>query len=75
MDESNFYEVDKILKKRIRNGKTQYYVKWANYGDEDNSWTSSTNFKSSQLVREFESRLLKKRSKSAKNMNSKSKSF
>jgi Chromo (CHRromatin Organisation MOdifier) domain len=32
------YYAEKILRKRIRNGKPEFYVKWLGYGDEDNTW-------------------------------------
>jgi len=33
------YTVEKVIKKRKRGNKTQYYVKWLGYGPEFNSWT------------------------------------
>lgn len=32
--------VEKVIKKRTRNGKTQYFVKWLGYSDSFNSWTN-----------------------------------
>ena len=39
------YEVEKILKTRIRNGKKEYFVKWRSYGSEFNSWIPAENLK------------------------------
>jgi hypothetical protein len=37
------YEVEKIIKKRIRNGKIEYLVKWLGYDDNNNTWEPVTN--------------------------------
>jgi transposase InsO family protein len=34
------FEVEKVVRTRKRNGKTEYYVKWQGYPDKFNSWTS-----------------------------------
>jgi len=39
------YEVEKILKHRIKNGKKEYFVKWKSYGNEFNSWIPAENLK------------------------------
>jgi hypothetical protein len=39
------YEIEKILKTRIRNGKKECLVSWRSYGPEFNSWTPAENFK------------------------------
>jgi transposase InsO family protein len=36
-----FYEVEKILRKRKRGNKTEYFVKWKHYPDSMNSWTDA----------------------------------
>ncbi len=35
------YEIEKVLKRRKRNGKTEYFVKWKNYPEKFNSWVDS----------------------------------
>jgi hypothetical protein len=37
----DFYEVEKILKKRKRGNKTEYFVKWRHYPESMNSWTDA----------------------------------
>ena len=32
------YTVEKLLDKRVFEGKTQYLVKWKDYGSDDNEW-------------------------------------
>ena len=39
------YEVEKILKTRIRNKKKEYFVKWVGYPNEMNSWIPEENLK------------------------------
>ncbi len=38
--DADLYQVDKILKRRKRNGKTEYFVSWKNYPRKFNSWVS-----------------------------------
>ena len=33
------YAVEKVVRTRKVNGRTQYFVKWLGYGNEFNSWT------------------------------------
>jgi len=37
----DYYVVEKILRKRRRGGKLQYYVKWRGYPETFNSWTDA----------------------------------
>ena len=37
-DENSEYRIEKILKKRIRNGKTQYLERWVGYPPEFDSY-------------------------------------
>ena len=41
--EEEEYVVEKIIKKRIKNGKTEYYLKWVGYSDDDNTWEPKEN--------------------------------
>ena len=38
--EDDVYKIEKVLKKRKRAGKTEYFVKWKGYDDSFNSWTT-----------------------------------
>jgi hypothetical protein len=38
IDINPYYDSEKILKDRIRNGNKEYLVKWKNYPDSENKW-------------------------------------
>ena len=57
-DIENFYNVEKIVKKRIRNGKIQYFVKWENYDSCDNTWEPKENLSNiSHMIEAYEENL------------------
>ena len=43
-----FYDVEKVLATRQRDGKTEYFVKWLGYPDHMNSWTGDIGVKKSR---------------------------
>ena len=58
------YEVENILSKKIKNGKTYYKVKWKNYSKEEASWEPEENLKNAPaIVSEFEEKLLERKRK------------
>ena len=56
-DEKEEYEVENILRKRTRNGQTEYYIKWKGYTNKYNQWLPISDMGGCQeLIEEFEAK-------------------
>lgn len=49
-----FYEVEKILKKKIQDGEILYLIKFKNYDEDENEWILEANINCPVLIAEFE---------------------
>ena len=48
------FVVEKVIDKRIRQGKVEYLLKWRGYASDDNTWEPKDNLQCSELVEAYE---------------------
>ena len=51
MSDGEEFVVDRILDKRLKNGKTEYLIAWKGFGPEENTWEPKANMDCPEMIK------------------------
>ena len=52
-EQQEYFDVEKIIKHRYRNGKVEYYVKWKDCDEHECTWEPEENFDSLECIEKY----------------------
>ncbi|KAI1285749.1 Chromobox -like protein 3 [Halotydeus destructor] len=61
--EEEEFQVERIIKKRVRGGVVEYFLKWKGYEESDNTWEPRDNLNCEDLIEAFEKQEREKQKK------------
>ena len=51
---NDVFNVEKILRKRVVDGRTEYLLKWEGFSEKENTWEPKENIFSQEMLEDFE---------------------
>lgn len=68
----DYYEVERIVKHKIKNGVIKYFIKWKGYGSEDNTWEPEESLIACREILDNYKKLVREKEKKKKQQDKKS---